>query len=174
MCSRRTPSRRWITPRSFSASPLFLTPDPKKTALNHLVMKRMDSVLVEVVLVSLEAHLTMSLPRSLNPVPILNPTATMYLLRSLSPRRSPGPIPSPSPRSSLKKVKKTKNSKGKASKRQYDDPKGKAKKTVKKVQVTVTSDVGKTVDEGNSYWARISSDPERRMFTNSGVDFYFT
>jgi hypothetical protein len=98
------------------------------------MMKRMKTVLVEVALTILEAHLMMSLVRSLILIPI--PTVMMYLIRSLRTRRI-----SPSLRPSLKKTKKLKSE---ASTRKFS-PKRKAKKTVKKVQVTVISDMGKTV-----------------------------
>jgi hypothetical protein len=47
----------------------------------------------------------------------------------------------------------------------------KSNKTDKKLKVTVTSDLGKTADEGDSYWARVSNDSERRVVSNSGGVF---
>jgi hypothetical protein len=51
--------------------------------------------------------------------------------------------------------------------------KTKPKRTDKKVEVNVASDLGKTADEGDLYWQRISNEPECHIVSNSGGDFAF-
>jgi transposase len=72
----------------------------------------------------------------------------------------------------FKKSKKPKKAKGKKSNRR-STLKTKSKKTNKKLEVAVALDLGKTVEEGDLYWQRVSNDPELRMVSNSGDDFVF-
>jgi hypothetical protein len=48
-----------------------------------------------------------------------------------------------------------------------------SKKINKKLEVNVALDLGKTAEEGDLYWQRVSNDSERRMVSNSGGDFVF-
>jgi hypothetical protein len=71
-----------------------------------------------------------------------------------------------------KKSNKPKKCKAKQSKKK-STLKTKPKKTTRKLEVTVALDLGKTAEEGDLYWQRVSNDPERRMVLNSGGDLVF-
>jgi hypothetical protein len=71
-----------------------------------------------------------------------------------------------------KNSKKSKKYKGKESKKK-SSLKTNSKKTDNKLEVNVTSDVGKTADEGDLYWQRVFNDPERHMISNLGDVFVF-
>jgi hypothetical protein len=71
-----------------------------------------------------------------------------------------------------KKSNKPKKSKAKQPRKKYT-LKNNPKKTTTKLEVNVAIDLGKTAEEGDLYWQRVSNDFARRMVSNSGGDFVF-